>query len=110
MFTVKIEENQIFQNGQHVGSLSGTRNELWLKLGNETIARFKHHKPKANAVDFVKYVLARAIVGEVISGCKASTPIEWAMNMWGYESLNMRKAKAYKETEEYKINRALAMK
>ncbi len=90
MYKVKIEENQIFQDGIHVGSLSGSRSELWVKLDTETIARFKYAKPAANAKDFIKYVLARCTPQEVIDGCKASSPLGWAKEVFGYENLNTR--------------------
>ncbi len=90
MYKVTIEEKQIFQDGVHVGSLNGSRGELWLRLGTETIARFKYAKPAANAKDFIKYVLARCTPQEVIAGCKASSPLGWAKEVFGYESYNTR--------------------
>lgn len=94
MFKVKIEENSIFQDGTLVGSMTNGGPEIWLTLKGETIARFKYGKPKANAKDFVKYVLARATVSEVIVGCKAETPLGWAKRVFGYENLNTRVGRA----------------
>lgn len=105
MFKVKIETiyserghgaYAVMQDGVKVAEISGGHGEYYIYMGDKhdintrPIARFKHHKALANAKDFMKFVLARATVAEVVAGCGKDTPYGWAQKTLGFVCLNAR--------------------
>jgi hypothetical protein len=70
---VEIKDGVIFADGIKIGTIEG-RGEIWVHgvTGVEGerdafVARFKHFKPKASAVKFIKYVFSRITMPEYLA-------------------------------------------
>lgn len=81
--TTKVTPEDIFQNGNLVGSFEGTPSEVWVIMTDprdgirKAVARFKYMKPKMKAKKMFRNVLKRFTVAEVIDGMKDTSPVEF---------------------------------
>lgn len=87
MNKVTISENTILVNGEAVGYFGGSRSEVWVYLKSaktgryEFGGRFKYMFAKTQSKRYVKYVLQRVSVQEMIDGIAEKTPHDFAKSM-----------------------------
>ena len=83
---VTFVDGTILLNDAVVGRMS-RGSEVWVSfyrdyndktLRDEFVARYKYVKPSTKAKHFVKWALRHFTPAQVIDGCKASSPMEWA--------------------------------
>ncbi len=73
----------------------GYGSERYVRYDNKFVARFKYHRPAANANHFVKFLIANFTVEEYFAALDAGKAPAEILREKGYVSLNMQKAIAH---------------
>lgn len=88
MPTITFPETSIVVNDEIVGRLEQVQDEVYIKIQDETVARFKIIEPMKNAKHWLSFMLSHVTASELVECLcqRNTTPIELAESM-GYVTL-----------------------
>jgi hypothetical protein len=97
MAKVTIQADNIFVDGKMVGKITGAGKECYVYIQEYYVARFKYLAAKANAKDWIKFILQHYTPEQLVEIFKTTdvTPLKLAQKH-GYVNLNIRKYEAEK--------------